>query len=185
MFGEGGVMRFVVPLIVAAALLASAGADEPKRGPVSRPAINHDLFERLKADKGKLTEQDVFDKLGHPDEVQVADTTVVIADVDKIWTDSNEITVEFRNGKAVSISGRFSPASPSKRLNETILRRLKAGVTPEEVDKVLGPGAVVSETGEKLVQHHWFESESVRVGFKDGKVADVSWGGGGLKAEKK
>jgi len=178
-------MRFVISSIALAAFFLPGTAAEPKRSAAPRPAISHELAEWLKAGKGKLTEQDVFDKLGHPDEVQVADTTVVIADVDKIWTDSNEITVEFRNGKAVSISGRFSPASPSKRLNETILRRLKAGVTPEEVDKVLGPGAVVSETGEKLVQHHWFESESVRVGFKDGKVADVSWGGGGLKAEKK
>ena len=178
-------MRFVTPSIALAVLFLPGAADEPKPPPASRPAVSHDLFEWVKAGQGKLTERDVADKLGPPDEVVVADTVVVVAEVDKSWTNLNEITVDFRGGKAVRIAGSFSPAGPSKRLNEDVLRRLKAGMTPEEVDKVLGPGAVVSEAAEKLVRYRWFESEWVRVGFKGGRVVDAAWGRGGLKAEKK
>jgi outer membrane protein assembly factor BamE (lipoprotein component of BamABCDE complex) len=94
--------------------------------------------------------------------------------------DVNRIEVDFVNGKATRIVGRFSPVSPAANLNEEVLRKLKAGMTAQEVEKLVGssPGEKVKHKETLLGdadRHVWHKQRFLSVTFEKGKVVRWDW----------
>jgi hypothetical protein len=132
-------MRLVTSLVAVLLLSLNVHAADPQApSPAPRPGLRSEHNNWLTDGRGKLTEADVFAKLGYPDEICLADPPFVIPDVRKTWLDVNRIEVDFESGKAIRITGRFSPVSPAADINEARLRAIKSGMTVAEVERAVG-----------------------------------------------
>jgi hypothetical protein len=172
-------MRFAVSLATLVLTFAVYAADPKTEAPKPRPGLRSEHIEWITEGKGKLTEAEVLSKLGSPDEICLVEQPRVIPDGKKTWLDVNRIEVDFVDGKASRIAGRFSPVSPAADLNEEVLRKLKAGMTAQEVEKLVGsaPGEKVKHKDEFLGieadRHVWQKQRILSVVFEKGKV--VGW----------
>jgi hypothetical protein len=139
-----------------------------------RPSKEHNDW--LVEGRGKLTEADVLAKLGHPDEICLAEPPFVIPDVKKIWQDINRIEIDFKDGKVTRIAGRFSPVSPAADLNEEVLHRFKSGMTVAEVEKVF-PLAPLEKLNreDKSVRFVWHQERRLSATFDNGKVVGIEY----------
>ncbi len=179
-------MRRVVSLAVLLVLVLAIHGETPKADtPTPRPGLRPEHEEFLRKGLGKLTEADVFSKLGHPDEICLADPPFVIRDVRKTWLDVNRIEVDFEGGKAIRIVGRFSPVSPATDINEARLRAIKPGRTVAEVEKVVGiaPSEKLNRE-DKSERYIWHKERRLSAIFEDGKVVNLQWTKGFLDKAK-
>jgi hypothetical protein len=170
------------PLVLALAV----HGDEPKtETPTLRPGLRQEHEEFLRKGVGKLTEAEVFAKLGHPDEICLADPPFVIPDVRKTWRDVNRMEVDFDGGKAMRIVGRFSPVSPAADINETVLRTIKPGMTVDQVEQAVGFAPTEKRNrDDKSVRYIWHRERRVSATFAKGKITGYEWTKGFRDKEK-
>jgi hypothetical protein len=168
-------MRLAVSLVAPVVLALSVQGQEPKPvAPSPRPGLRQEHFDWIEKGRGKLTEADVLAKLGPPDEICLAEPPFIIPDVKKTWQDINRIEIDFKDGKATRIVGRFSPVSPAADLNEEVLRRIKSGMTVAQVERalLLAPREKLNRQ-DKSVRYVWHQERRLSATFDKGKVVGI------------
>jgi len=108
-----------------------------------------------------------------------------------IWEDVSRIRVEFDKGKATFLWGQFAKQIPSKTLNLENFRKLREGLTVQEVKAILGPdfedysgttyirGGVgpfddlTVPMGKTFIV--WQKVRRIMVQLSDGKVSGYTW----------
>jgi hypothetical protein len=146
----------------------------------------------------KHTEQDVVEKLGNPDRVELGASPLGGEERTYfIWEDRSRVEVDFseKDGKAVAIRGTFSPHVKAKRITQENFRKLKLGMTEEELGKILGgraqPGTVVTvkkiapdtEKNRDIRRVEWTVARSLLAEFTKGKLSAVLSSNGMLQGE--
>lgn len=84
-----------------------------------------------------------------------------------IWEDANRVRVEFKDGKVSNLEGHFDHRVRSRSVNEANFKKLKIGMSREEVDKILAGRPGLSYDGDKYTYEH---RNAIEVQFKDGRV---------------
>jgi hypothetical protein len=154
-------------LALSAALLAGAPP-----GDAPPPRVTQENFDRIKEGKGKLTEAEVEALLGPAAEVRVLDE----CRLEEVWVEEAVIRVEFKDGKAAQLVGRFSDRLRSATINRDVLKKLRRGMSEADVQKALGPAdeGSASEGGAVRV---WRSARQITVQFTEGKVSGYLWVG--------
>jgi hypothetical protein len=145
---------------------------------------------------GKLTMDEVVKKLGPPDRFSL-DREGVADDPSTwlIWEDVSRVVVDFSldDDKAHALNATFSPHIKAKQLTPENFRKLKPGMSENEIDKVIGGsktiGIVTVEyvapkgtKNAKLRRVEWTVSRRLSLRFdKDGKLVGLLGNGGSLR----
>lgn len=161
--------------LLAGTLLVAGGPrnDEvPKKGagePVPPSKVTDENFKKITAG---MSEAQVLAVLGPPQ--QVRDRSSGVKGL--VWEERNKIRVRYRDGKAATIEGKFSPHIRSRSVNEANYKALKQGMTRPEVEKAIAgfPGLFSTfEDGFDVVDYVHFREIEVQV--RAGKVTGVAF----------
>ncbi len=122
--------------------------------------------------KQGMTKDQVVAVLGKPHRVQ---QDIFPGGTDLLWEDHNGISVRYVDGKAVRIEGRFNKHLKSPVVNEANYAALNAGMTRDEVEKVLkGCPMNRSHSEGNVVDAEYVHFRLIRVQIADGKVVGLA-----------
>jgi hypothetical protein len=137
----------VALMLVFPGLRAGSPGDDPRPTPPGKdqPPTVEDLREKLKAGTFKLTEAEVVRLLGRPAGVKRPGDAG--SDLRMHWEYATHISATFRDGKLGEVSGSFSENLPVERVSMANFKRLRVGMTEQEVVGVLGEANSVAKVG--------------------------------------
>lgn len=171
-------MRSVLTLLVAASLISLVQAQPRHR-------LTKELAEKVHTSDGKLTESDVLKLIPGPVPVSRPNRSAfgtVNADLVLTWEEGNTAEVTLLDDKFRSFTATFSDVVPSKTLTLEKFKQLKEGMSPEEVNKILGGPSqrsdFLDDMGGKITTHRWSRGFRIVSYVKDGRVV----GGGFLNS---
>jgi len=148
---------------------ATGAAGEPKSTvPAKGSTLTVDqILVKLKAGIFKLKEADVLDLLGPPEGLK---RQAGLADLQMNWAYATNIYATFKDGKLTDLTGAFSERLPIERITPANFKRLRLGMTEQEVVAVLGKGNGTSRVGD-TVTRPWGRYCRLRVSLrKDGPM---------------
>lgn len=144
----------------------------------SRVLLSAEDADWVKKGNGKLTEADVIARFGPADEMRspeaprvIGDAVVTtVADYVLVWRDRTLIRVKFIKDEAVEYSASFSDRLPHKKATRESFKKIKLGLSSNEVEQLLGTSDV--ETKEWW---YWGGHRTLTVTIKSGKVSGYGW----------
>ncbi len=142
----------------------------------AEPKLTKELGEKVRSGSGTLTEDEVIKLVPGPVKVALegADRTLS-------WEELTFIELSYVNDKVVSAKAEFNDTVDAKRVTIDKFKQIKIGMTPQEVDQVLGSpnslsGTRDARTGETHSTSRWVEGRKIFCTIKDGKVsAPCGW----------
>ena len=113
---------------------AASSTGQPLSNKVVASRVTEENYKKIEASKGKWSEEDVIGLLGRPDRFRMQGKGIL----EMVWEDVNRVRVEFIKGKAEFFWGEFSQKLPSKTVTLENFKKLRSGMTVEDVKKVFG-----------------------------------------------
>jgi hypothetical protein len=162
----------------------AATAEEERRSgsrPGMRPALSKELRLWLEEGRNRLSEAEVFRKMGVPDFIfNPADPDVPGEAVDElgmIWRDQARIDIDIKAGKVWMLRGQFSPNVRSEVLTMENFRKLEPAMTELRVEEILGRAEEEPQPVRDIRRQVWRTRQEIVVYFRAGKVKSLSWWG--------
>lgn len=153
----------------------------------STSVVTKENHKKIRDKKGKWSEADVLALLGRPDRFSILPGGIL----EMVWEDVNRVRVEVVKGKAEYLWGEFSQKNPSKSISLENFRKLRTGMTPKELEGVMGakfeehegpevahgnldaiPDLTVAAGSTLYV---WQTLKRLSVQFAEGKVSGDGW----------
>jgi hypothetical protein len=144
-------------------------ADPPQPEPAS-PTINQTNFNKIKAGKGTMSEDDVIALLGKP----TAEPSTTGQITTQTWTEKTHITAILKDKKTIDLKSQFLPHLKSKRVTKENFGKLSKGMTEAELKAILGPYNQLNNRDD-LTTLSWYRMNSFEIQFNDGKVEGWAW----------
>lgn len=125
---------------------------------------------KLKAGILKIKEAEVLSLLGTPTKVKHPGTADF--DLQMNWEYSTHIYSIFKEGKLVEVTGAFSKRLPVERITFDNFKRLRVGMSEEEVVELLGEAKGTTKK-ETTSTRSWGSMAQLQVSFsKDGRMVN-------------
>jgi hypothetical protein len=163
------VLAGIICLQPGSSRVADAAAGEPPPpAPAKGATLTVDqILLKLKAGTFKLKEADVRDLLGPPEGLK---RQAGLADLQMNWAYATNIYATFKDGKLSELTGAFSERLPIEHVTPANFKRLRLGMTEQQVVAVLGQGNGTSRVGD-TVTRTWGRYCRLRVSLrKDGRM---------------